>query len=139
MRNIIGLAFGVGVALTGCSTTQREEVHRDQRDLHEQRRDVEAAMRDGTKNEVREEQADVRKAEKELRKDRKALYTAGAGNGGGALQVGQRASDGLDPVPERYRAQYVDGQGSYYRSDGTMIYKIASADQIVTEVYRMTP
>jgi len=139
MRIIIGLAFGIGVALTGCSTTQREEVRRDQRDLQHQRRDVEEAMRNGTKNEVREEQADVREAEKELRKDRKALYTAGTGNGGATLQVGQRANDSLDPVPERYRAQYVDGQGSYYRTDGTMIYKIASADQIVTDVYRMTP
>lgn len=131
------LAISAAAALAGCSTTQREEVRRDQRDLEEQHRDVAAAMRDGTANEVREEQADVRKAEKELSHDRSELYSAGSE--AAALRVGDHVNGSLSALPEKLSGRYVDGVDSYYRSDGRMIYRIGTTDRTVTAVYPITP
>jgi hypothetical protein len=128
-------------ALTGCSTTQREEVRSDQRNILTQQQEVDAAMRTGTKNEVREEQHDLREAKRELKEDQAKLYTQSAtvAPTSAGLQVGQQANANLSPLPEQYRKQYPDGATSYYRTDGAMIYRIGTADNTITGVSTMTP
>ncbi len=130
-----------GAALAGCSTTQREEIRSDQRNIQTQQQEVEAAMRTGTTNEVREEQQDVREAKRELKEDQAKLYSQGtpAASNGAGLQVGQSAGENLSLLPEKYRGQYPDGGASHYRTDGTMIYRIRTADNTITGVSLMTP
>ncbi len=139
MYKLSVIAFGAA-ALAGCSTTQREEVRDDRRNIQAQQQELGEAMRTGTRNEVREEQKDVRKAKRELREDQAELYSQGTpGAQPGALQVGQRAGENLSLLPEKYRGQYPDGSTSYYRTDGAMIYRIRTADNTVTGVSLMTP
>lgn len=128
-------------ALTGCSTTQREEVRSDQRNILTQEQDVNAAMRTGTKNEVREEQHDLQEAKMELKEDQAKLYNESATVAPtmAGLQVGQHANANLSLLPEQYRKQYPDGATSYYRTDGAMIYRIRTADNTITGVSMMTP
>jgi hypothetical protein len=57
--------------------------------------------------------------------------------GTGGLRVGQQASTGLYGVPNEYRDQYRDGNGSYYRSDGRQIYQIDSRSHAVVRVFAM--
>lgn len=57
--------------------------------------------------------------------------------GGGGLRVGQRATGNLYGVPYEYRNTYRDGYGTYYRSDGRMIYQIDARNNVVTGVYPM--
>lgn len=126
------------LALVGCATTQREEVRSDRRNVEQQQDELIAAKRNGTINEVREEEKDLRQAEKELRKDQKQLYRPGReGSQVDGLRVGQRESNDLSPVPERYRSQFVDGNGSYYRSDSLRIYQLDMTTRTVTRVYML--
>ena len=53
------------------------------------------------------------------------------------LQVGQRVTGNLSPVPYAYRNQFRDGNGVYYRSDGQQIYQIDARTQTVVRVYPM--
>ncbi len=132
------MAITAAATLAGCSTTQREEVRNDQRNLEEQRRDVASAMRDGTANEVREEQADVLKAEKKLSEARSELYAPGAE--AAALNVGDRDSGNLSALPdENQRGNTRTMLDSYYRSDGRRIYRIGKTDRIVTATYPIVP
>ena len=140
MSKLSVIAIGAA-ALAGCSTTQREEVRDDQRNIQAEQREVDEAMRTGSKNDVREEQQDVREAKRELSEDQAKLYsqvTPGA-QPGVALQVGQHAGENLSLLPEKYRGQYHDGSTSYYRTDGAMIYRIRTSDNTVTGVSLMTP
>lgn len=57
--------------------------------------------------------------------------------GGGGLQVGQRVSANLGPVPYEYRGQFRDGNGAYYRSDGRRIYQIDARTHVVARVFAM--
>lgn len=57
--------------------------------------------------------------------------------GGGGLRVGQRASGNLYGVPNEYRRQYPDGNGSYFRSDGRQIYQIDARSDTVVRIYPM--
>lgn len=59
------------------------------------------------------------------------------GTNSGGLRVGQQASGNLYGVPDEYRSQYRDGNGSYYRSDGRSIYQIDTRTQSVVRVYPM--
>lgn len=129
-------------ALAGCATTtHREQVRSDERDLQKQRQEVDAAMRSGTRKDVRDAQKDVRQAEKELDENRAKLYSQGTDRmaDGAAFQVGQRAGDNLYALPDQHRAHYPDGQTIYYRTDGRMIYRIRAADRIITGVSLITP
>lgn len=136
MRNIIVLGLATTIIVSGCSTTQREEVRADQRNIEKQEKQFAAAKRDGTVNEVREELKDLRDARHELRKDQKELYRPGAdGSPVNGLQVGQRESGELFAVPLEYQHQYRDGDGSYYRFDGRRIYQFSFSDRTVTKVY----
>jgi len=136
MRGIIlGLA---ALSISACSTTQREEVRAGQDNVLKQEAQLEAAKRDGTINEVKEERKDLRDARRELRKDQSELYQPGLdGPLAGGLQIGQRESGELLPVPAEYISQYRDGSGSYYRYDGRQIYRFSSADRTVTQIYRL--
>ncbi|MFA7585649.1 MAG: hypothetical protein WCY11_05560 [Novosphingobium sp.] len=139
MSRLTAMLLGAA-ALAGCASTQREEVRSGERNVQKQRQELDAAMRTGTKNEVREETKDLRQAEKELKEDRAKLYTQGTnGSEGTAYQVGQRAGNNLYLLPDRLRAQYPDGSTSYYRTDGRVIYRIRTADQIITGVSLVTP
>jgi hypothetical protein len=135
MRNIIILGLA-SITLSACSTTQREEVRADQRNIEKQEKQLAAAKRDGTINEVREERKDLRDARRELRKDQKELYRPGPdGSPADGLQVGQRESGELLAVPSEYQDQYRDGDGSYYRFDGQRIYQFSFNDRTVTRIY----
>jgi len=137
MRKIIVLALA-SIIVSGCSTTQREEVRADQRNIEKQEKQLAAAKRDGTINEVREEGKDLRDARRELRSDQKDLYRPGAdGSPVDGLQVGQRESGELLAVPSAYQNQYRDGEGSYYRFDGQRIYQFSYRDRTVTRVYQL--
>ena len=57
--------------------------------------------------------------------------------GNGSLQVGQRVTADLGPVPSAYRSQFRDGNGAYFRSDGRQIYQIDARTQTVVRVYSM--
>ena len=57
--------------------------------------------------------------------------------GGGGLQVGQRVPANLYGVPTQYRAQYRDGNGVYYRSDGRNIYQVDARSQTVVRIFRI--
>ena len=57
--------------------------------------------------------------------------------GNGGLRVGQQATANLGAVPYAYRAQYRDGNGAYYRSDGRQIYQIDARTHTVARVYAM--
>jgi len=98
MRTIIlGLA---AASISACSTTQREEVRAGRDNVVKQEAQLEAAKRDGTMNEVQEERKDLREARRELRKDQNELYQPGSdGSSAGGLQIGQRESGDLFPVP----------------------------------------
>ena len=43
---------------------------------------------------------------------------------GVALRIGERAPEGLSPVPPEYRSRYRDGDGVYYRYDDGRVYQI---------------
>ena len=137
MRNLLILCLAT-VSLSACATSQRDEVRADRNNVEKQERELAAAKRDGTINEVKEERKDLRDAHRELRKDQKQLYRPGAdGSSADGLQIGQREPGDLYPVPLEYQSQYRDGDGSYYRFDGTRIYKIKAADRTVTHVYKL--
>lgn len=140
MSRLTVLLLGTA-ALAGCATTHRQEVRDDERNLQKQRQEVDAAMRSGTRKDVRDAQKDVRQAEKKLSENRAKLYSQGTDGmaDGAAYQVGQRAGDNLYPLPNQYRAQYRDGNTSYYRTDGRLIYRIRTADQVITGVSLITP
>jgi len=55
--------------------------------------------------------------------------------GGGGLQVGQRVSGNLGPVPYAYRDQFRDGNGVYYRADDRAIYQIDARTDTVVRIY----
>ena len=55
--------------------------------------------------------------------------------GGGSLQVGQRAPSNLYGVPLQYQAQFRDGNGVYYRSDGRNIYQVDARSQTVVRIF----
>jgi hypothetical protein len=57
--------------------------------------------------------------------------------GNGGLRVGQQASANLGAVPYAYRGQYRDGNGAYYRSDGSRIYQIDARTHTVARIYAM--
>jgi hypothetical protein len=57
--------------------------------------------------------------------------------GNGGLRVGQQASANLGAVPYEYRSRYPDGNGAYYRSDGSRIYQIDARTHTVARVYAM--
>lgn len=57
--------------------------------------------------------------------------------GNGGLRVGQQASANLGAVPSAYRGQYRDGNGAYYRSDGTRIYQIDARTHTIARIYAM--
>jgi hypothetical protein len=57
--------------------------------------------------------------------------------GVGGVQVGQRAPADLYGVPYQYRAQYRDGNGVYYRSDGRNIYQVDARSQTVVRIIRI--
>ena len=57
--------------------------------------------------------------------------------GGSTLQVGQRAPSNLYGVPYQYQAQYRDGNGVYYRSDGRNIYQVDARSQTVIRIIRI--
>lgn len=57
--------------------------------------------------------------------------------GGGGLQVGQRVPSNLYGVPHQYQAQYRDGNGVYYRSDGRNIYQVDARSQTVLRIFRI--
>ena len=57
--------------------------------------------------------------------------------GVGGLQVGQRAPANLYGVPYQYQAQYRDGNGVYYRSDGRNIYQVDARSQTVVRIIRI--
>ena len=138
MRTTIILGLAV-VAISACSTTQREEVRAGEANVTKQEAQLEAAKRDGTINEVQEERKDLRQARRELRKDQNELYQPGSdGTLLGGLQIGQRESGELSPVPVEYLSQYRDGGGSYYRYDGRQIYQFSSADRTVTHIFRLS-
>ena len=137
MKTII-VAGLVSLSLSGCATTQREEVRADRRNVEKQQDELAAAKRDGTINEVAEERKDLRQAEQELREDQKQLYRPGReGALVEGLRVGQREPGGLSPVPESYRSRFVDGAGSYYLADNLRIYQFDAGSQTVTRIYRL--
>lgn len=126
----------MALALGGCATTQREEVRSDRHNVGKQLDELAAAKRDGTINEVREEQKDLRQAEKELREDQKQLYRPERERADvDGLRVGQRESIDLLPVPELYRTQFADGNGSYYRADTQRVYQFDVTTGMVTRIY----
>jgi hypothetical protein len=136
MKNIILSLAAISIA--ACSTTQREEVRADVKNVDKQQRELEAAKQNGTMNEVREESKDLRQAQQELREDQRQLYRPGAdGSSVEGLRLGQQESGELGAVPAEYRGQYSDGDGSYYRSDGLRIYKFSAASRTVIGVYPM--
>jgi hypothetical protein len=53
------------------------------------------------------------------------------------LRIGQRVSGNLYAVPYEYRAQYRDGRGVYYRSDGRSIYEIDARTNTVVGIHRL--
>lgn len=57
--------------------------------------------------------------------------------GGGGLQVGQRVPSNLYGVPYQHQAQYRDGNGVYYRSDGRNIYQVDARSQTVMRIFRI--
>lgn len=57
--------------------------------------------------------------------------------GGSSLQIGQRAPSNLYGVPYQYQAQYRDGNGVYYRSDGRNIYQVDARSQTVIRIFRI--
>jgi hypothetical protein len=57
--------------------------------------------------------------------------------GNGGLRVGQQASASLGGVPSEYRARYRDGNGAYYRSDGSRIYQIDARTHTIARIYAM--
>jgi hypothetical protein len=57
--------------------------------------------------------------------------------GGTSLQVGHRAPANLYAVPYQYQAQYRDGNGVYYRSDGRNIYQIDARTQTIINIFRV--
>jgi hypothetical protein len=57
--------------------------------------------------------------------------------GRGGLRVGQQASGDLYGLQDRYRDQYRDGNGAYYRTDGRQIYQIDARTRTVVRVYPM--
>ena len=57
--------------------------------------------------------------------------------GVGGLQVGQRAPADLYGVPYQYQAEYRDGNGVYYRSDGRNIYQVDARSQTIVRIIRI--
>lgn len=57
--------------------------------------------------------------------------------GGNILQVGQRVPANLYAVPYQYQAQYRDGNGVYYRSDGRNIYQVDARTQTIINIFRV--
>lgn len=57
--------------------------------------------------------------------------------GGGGLRIGQRATADLYGLQGSYRDQYRDGGGTYYRTDGRLIYQIDARSQTVVRVHPM--
>ena len=128
------------ISLSACASTKREEVRSGIKNLEEKREDLQAAERDGSVKDVREAREDVRDARRDLRNDQKELYRPGAeGIATAALEPGQSDTGQLYSIPQEYRSQYRDGDGSYYRFDGLRIYRINASDRVVTGVYVITP
>jgi hypothetical protein len=67
-----------------------------------------------------------------------SIFGGGSNRGTCAgLNVGSRVSGNLGAVPYQYRAQFRDGNGVYYRSDGNNIYQIDARTNTVVRVYGM--
>jgi hypothetical protein len=67
-----------------------------------------------------------------------SIFGGGSNRGTCAgLNVGSRVSGNLGAVPYQYRAQFRDGNGVYYRSDGSNIYQIDARTNTVVRVYGM--
>ncbi len=136
IMRILLLGGLAAISLSACATTKREEVRNDIKQLEEKQQDLVAAERDGSVKDVRDARKDVREASRDLRNNQRELYRPGAeGVAIVALVTGQSDPGNLSPVPQEYRSQYPDGEGSYYRFDGQNIYRINSSDRIVTGVY----
>jgi len=55
--------------------------------------------------------------------------------GNDCLDVGERATGNLMPVPYQYQSQFRDGNGIVYRSDGQRVYQIDARTSTVLRVY----
>jgi hypothetical protein len=128
----------------------RYDVNRDGWDDRDSNRDGRWDV--DARNDVNRDGWDDRDEDRDGRWDDEDSYgreQAATGNGGvigqiidrvtgnGGLRVGQQASANLGAVPSQYRAQYRDGNGAYFRSDGRQIYEIDARTHVVARVYPM--
>lgn len=124
------------ITLSACATTKREEVRNDLKSLEQRRDELQSAERDGSIKDVQKARKDVRHADRDLRAHQSELYRPGVeGTAIVGMKVGQSDPGNLRTVPDKYLAQYIDNELGYYRYDGEQIYRIRTADQVITDVY----
>jgi len=135
MRNISIIALAA-ISLSACATTKREEVRNDIRSLEQRGDELRSAERDGSVKDVHKARENLRHADRDLRTHQSELYRPGVeGTAIVGMKVGQPDPGNLRSVPDEYRARYIDNELSYYRYDGGQIYRIRTADRIITDVY----
>lgn len=135
MRTIVMIGLAA-ISLSACATTKREEVRNDIKALEQRRDDLQSAERDGSIRDVQEARENVRHAEGDLRTHQSELYRPGAEDIAiVSMKVGQSDPGNLRSLPDAYRLQYPDDALSYYRYDGSQIYRVRAADQVITDVY----
>jgi hypothetical protein len=125
------------ITLSACATTKREEVRNDLKSLEQRRDELQSAERDGSIKDVQKARKNVRHADRNLRAHQSELYRPGVeGTAVVGMKVGQSDPGNLRTVPDQYRAQYINDELSYYRYDGGQIYRIRTADHVITDVYQ---
>jgi len=125
------------ITLSACATTKCEEVRNDLKSLEQRRDELQSAERDGSIKDVQKARKNVRHADRNLRAHQSELYRPGVeGTAVVGMKVGQSDPGNLRTVPDQYRAQYINDELSYYRYDGGQIYRIRTADHVITDVYQ---
>lgn len=136
MRTTATIALAA-ITLSACATTKREEVRNDLKSLEQRRDELQSAERDGSIKDVQKARKNVRHADRNLRAHQSELYRPGVeGTAVVGMKVGQSDPGNLRTVPDQYRAQYINDELSYYRYDGGQIYRIRTADHVITDVYQ---
>lgn len=136
MRTTAMIALAA-ITLSACATTKREEVRNDLKSLEQRRDELQSAERDGSIKDVQKARKNVRHADRNLRAHQSELYRPGVeGTAVVGMKVGQSDPGNLRTVPDQYRAQYINDELSYYRYDGGQIYRIRTADHVITDVYQ---